>query len=414
MENSMILYGRTDGYRNIFNLINERDFNVSVKSIVSAAEKYSLHGNIYKAYIALMIINDENAFSLACEKREMPTGGIYNIALNDIKILKQLFDFDFSKSCNNDILKILENYECCADAKDTSDSEIGKMACTLSENLQKAKDEKDFISTIARFYKDFGAGTFGLNKAFVIKESGNDFSLVPVTKFSNVTLDDLWGYETQKKQLCDNTTDFVEGRSANNCLLYGAAGTGKSTSIKAILNEYWSQGLRIIDVNKYQFRYLSAVIDSLKDRNYRFIVYIDDLSFEDFEIEYKYLKSVIEGGIQPKPSNVLIYATSNRRHLIKETWSDRNDTQAEIHHSDTVAEKLSLAERFGVAISFMKPIQKEYQQIVLHLAKRANIDMPEDELLDRARVWELRHGGMSGRIARQFIDSLSSHQKDED
>ncbi len=408
----MILYGKLDGYKNIFNLTSSADFNQSVKNIVTAAEKYSLNGNIYKAYIALMIMNDENAFSLACEKRDMPTSGVYSIALNDIKILKQLFDYDFAE---NEILKILANYESYAPKKDTADYQIGQMACELSEKLQKAKDEKEFIKTVASFYKDCGTGAFGLNKAFVIKENGSDFSLVPVTKFSDVTLDDLWGYETQKKQLCDNTTDFVEGRAANNCLLYGAAGTGKSTSIKAILNAYWSQGLRIIDVNKYQFRYLSAVIDSLKDRNYRFIIYIDDLSFEDFEIEYKFLKSVIEGGIQPKPSNVLIYATSNRRHLIKETWSDRNDTQAEIHHSDTVAEKLSLAERFGVAISFMKPIQKEYQQIVLHLAKRANIDIPEDELLDKARVWELRHGGMSGRIARQFIDSLSSHcKKDEE
>lgn len=411
MKNSMILFGKYDGYKSISDLIDGVDVNNALCEIVSLAEKHSLSGNIYKAYIAYLIMNDENAFSLACEKRDMPKSGVYSVALKDISCLKKLFDYKLPE--NDSPLSVLEDYACCKGEEGSADYEIGKMAMMLSKNLQKAENNKEFICAIASFYKDFGVGVFGLNKAFVIKENGDDFTLSPVTKFSNITLDDLWGYETQKKQLCDNTTDFVEGRSANNCLLYGAAGTGKSSSVKAILNQYWSRGLRIIDVNKYQFRYLSRVIDSLKDRNYRFIVYIDDLSFEDFEIEYKFLKSVIEGGIQPKPENVLIYATSNRRHLIKETWSDRNDTQADIHHSDTVQEKLSLAERFGVAISFMKPIQKEYQQIVLHLAKRAGIDMPEDELFDRARVWELRHGGMSGRIARQFIDSLSSFSKED-
>lgn len=410
MTNTMILYGKQDGYRNIFNIVNTTDVNPSIGEIVSVAEKYSLSGNIFKAYLAFLIINDENAFSLSCEKRSLSESGVYHVAMNDIRILRELFNFDFSTS-DNQVFKILKEYAACNNKKDTADYAIGRMALGLCADLDKADNDEEFLSTIAKFYEDFGTGSFGINKAFVIKETPDGFNLVPVTKFSDITLDDLWGYETQKKQLCDNTIDFVEGRSANNCLLYGAAGTGKSSSVKAILNEYWSKGLRIIDVNKYQFKYLSAVIDSLKDRNYRFIVYIDDLSFEDFEIEYKFLKSVIEGGIQPKPENVLIYATSNRRHLIKETWSDRNDTQADIHHSDTVQEKLSLAERFGVAISFMKPIQKEYQQIVLHLAARAKIDMPENELLDRARVWELRHGGMSGRIARQFIDSLSAYRK---
>lgn len=410
MKNSMILYGKYDGYKSIFDLINEDNLYPAVCKIVSAAEKYSLSGDVFKAYLALLIINDENAFSIACEKRDIPKGSIYSVAMNDIKVLRSLFNAEIK---NDYLAQCIRNYTPNPDKADTENYSIGQMACRLAADLDKAESDEAFIEVIARFYKDYGTGTFGINKAFVIKEKGDSFTLEPVTKFSSITLDDLWGYETQKKQLCDNTEAFVQGNSANNCLLYGAAGTGKSSSVKAILNEYWGQGLRIVDVNKYQFKYLSAVIDSLKDRNYRFIVYIDDLSFEDFEIEYKYLKSVIEGGIQPKPDNVLIYATSNRRHLIKETWSDRNDTQADIHHSDTVQEKLSLAERFGVAISFMKPIQKEYQQIVIHLAKRAKINMPEDELLDKARVWELRHGGMSGRIARQFIDSLSEYKEVE-
>ncbi len=402
MENTMILYGKGKLYKHLFNLIDGKDVAAAIKKISSTAEKFSLSGNVIQGALALEILNDENAFSLSCEKREIPTGSIYKIALNDISVLRKLFFYNYTCGLSG----ILQNYICHPPVEEAAITQIGQIATELTRQLCLTANDEEFIDVIAKFYRDFGLGKFGLNKAFVVKEKGDDFSLLPVTKLSNVTLDDLWGYETQKEQLCRNTTDFVLGKSANNCLLYGAAGTGKSTCVKAVLNKYWSNGLRIVEINKNQFRYLSAVIDSLKDRNYRFIIYIDDLSFEDFEVEYKFLKSVIEGGLAPKPSNVLIYATSNRRHLIKETWSDRNDTQGEIHHSDTVAEKLSLAERFGVAISFMKPVQKEYQQIVLHLAKRAKINIPDDELLDKARVWELRHGGMSGRIARQFIDSL--------
>ena len=158
--------------------------------------------------------------------------------------------------------------------------------------------------------------------------------LSPITHTSDVTLDELIGYELQKKQLVENTEAFVEGRRANNCLLFGDSGTGKSTCIKAILNQYYEKGLRLIEVYKHQFQDLSAIIETIKNRNYKFIIYMDDLSFEEFEIEYKYLKAVIEGGMEVRPDNVLIYATSNRRHLIRETWSDRSDmSNDELHLS---------------------------------------------------------------------------------
>jgi len=186
--------------------------------------------------------------------------------------------------------------------------------------------------------------------------------LSPITHTSDVTLDELIGYELQKKQLVENTEAFVEGRRANNCLLFGDSGTGKSTCIKAILNQYYEKGLRLIEVYKHQFQDLSAIIETIKNRNYKFIIYMDDLSFEEFEIEYKYLKAVIEGGMEVRPDNVLIYATSNRRHLIRETWSDRSDmSNDELHRSDTMQEKLSLVARFGVSINFSKPSQKRFR-----------------------------------------------------
>ena len=237
------------------------------------------------------------------------------------------------------------------------------------------------------------------------KEDG--VRIVPITKIAHVHLDDLVGYEIPKKKLITNTEAFIEGKKANNCLLFGDAGTGKSSSIKAILNQYYDRGLRMIEVYKHQFQDLNDIIAQIKNRNYKFIIYMDDLSFEEFEIEYKYLKAVIEGGLERRPENVLIYATSNRRHLIRETFRDKADRDEELHTNDTVQEKLSLVARFGVTIYFGKPAKKEFQEIVRQLAKRNEIDMPEDELLGEANKWELSHGGLSGRTAQQFIDYLS-------
>ena len=198
--------------------------------------------------------------------------------------------------------------------------------------------------------------------------------------------------------------------------MYGDSGTGKSTSVKAVLNEYYDQGLRMIEIYKHQFKELSTIISQIKNRNYRFIIYIDDLSFEDHEIEYKFLKAVIEGGVETRPENVLIYATSNRRHLIKETWNDRNDMEfsGDIHRSDTMEEKLSLSSRFGVTINFATPDRQEYHNIVKALAKCEGLDMEEEKLCYLADRWELRHGGVSGRTARQFIDYLASTRNSEE
>ncbi len=261
---------------------------------------------------------------------------------------------------------------------------------------------------MTNFYKQYGVGMFGLNKAFRIKhEEGGELEFIPINNTDRVVLDDLVGYDIQKKKLIDNTDAFVNGRKANNALLFGDSGTGKSTSIKAIINEYYEQGLRMIEIYKHQFKDLSAVISHIKNRNYKFIIYMDDLSFEEFEIEYKYLKAVIEGGLETKPDNVLIYATSNRRHLIKETWNDRSDYNVELHQSDTMQEKLSLVNRFGVTINFSRPSKKEFNNIVIELARRyPEITLSDEELALKANAWEMSHGGVSGRTAQQFINYL--------
>ncbi len=193
-------------------------------------------------------------------------------------------------------------------------------------------------------------------------------------------------------------------------LLYGDSGTGKSSSVKALANEYYDAGLRMIEIYKHQFRELAPVISRIKNRNYRFIILIDDLSFEENEVEYKFLKAVIEGGVETRPDNILIYATSNRRHLIRETWGDRRDMEHkdDVHRSDTVEEKLSLSARFGVLINYSVPGREEFYTIVEALAKRqGNINLSREELRAEANKWELRHGGVSGRTAQQFVNYLA-------
>ena len=286
---------------------------------------------------------------------------------------------------------------------------VSEKVRALSEILNAAEDVDTFFEAVTSFYKDYGVGMFGLNKAFRIRSDRGQLEFLPIKNLDKVVLDDLTGYEIQKRKLIENTEAFVEGKRANNVLLFGDAGTGKSTSIKAILNQYYSRGLRMIEVYKHEFKDLSRIISEIKNRNYRFIIYMDDLSFEEFEIEYKYLKAVIEGGLETKPENVLIYATSNRRHLIRETWSDRSDmSQDELHRSDTMQEKLSLVARFGVTIGYYKPSQQEYFNIVTSLAKKyPEITMSDDELRLEANKWELNHGGISGRTAQQFINHIA-------
>jgi len=224
----------------------------------------------------------------------------------------------------------------------------------------------------------------------------------------------LIGYQVQKDKLVANTEAFLEKKPANNVLLYGDGGTGKSTSVRAIANRYAGEGLRMIQVYRHQMQHLNQIISQIKNRNYRFILYMDDLSFEDFETEYKYLKAVIEGGLAQRPENVLIYATSNRRHLIKETWKDRADLvqDGDMHQSDSKEEKLSLAERFGIQIYYGKPSIDEFHKIVEALADKENLKTDKETLHKEATKWEIRHGGVSGRSARQFIDYIKGTEDD--
>ena len=377
--------------------------------LLEMAAVYGFSGNLWHCYLTDLLVNNENSYSVPCELRGETEGSINRLVQHDIEIFKELFDYDFTEMM--DVLKAPEfgvvlDYQGGVSASRIYSTRIRNRICRLAEKFAVTENAWEMKALLAEFYREYGVGKFGLHKAFRVTHTDEGARIEPIRNISHVQLSDLIGYEIPKKKLTDNTDAFVEGRKANNCLLFGDAGTGKSTSIKAIANEYYDKGLRIIEIYKHQFQDLNDVIAQVKNRNYKFIIYMDDLSFEEFETEYKYLKALIEGGLEKRPNNVLIYATSNRRHLIRENYSDKEEIRQDMHAGDTVQEQLSLVYRFGVTIYFGGPDKKQFQEIVRGLAARYGIMMEEEELFAEASKWELSHGGLSGRTAQQFIDYL--------
>ena len=401
------------------NAVLIRKVYTQIKRLLTVATDFGFDKNLWHNYLAYFLITNENPFSITCEKIGANDGSVNHFARNDFSAIKNLFEYDFSeieKSLGIDCFTQISNYRAIEKKELMYNKNVSEKVQALSSRMEQARDVEGFFTAVTEFYRDYGVGMFGLNKAFRIQDrTDSKLVFLPINNMDKVMLSDLVGYEIQKKKLVDNTRAFVEGKKANNVLLFGDSGTGKSTSIKAIVNEFYDQGLRMIEIYKHQFKDLSNVIAAVKNRNYKFIIYMDDLSFEEFEIEYKFLKAVIEGGVETKPDNILIYATSNRRHLIRETWSDRNDVQQDegMHRSDTMQEKLSLVNRFGVTINYSKPSQKEYFDIVIHLAAKSGIKMSEDELKAEANKWDLSHGGISGRTAQQFIYYLQGKEDNE-
>lgn len=419
-ENSILeslaeIFSRADSGMTERNIL-VKEVYTQIYRLLEIATKYGFDNNLWHSYISYLLATNENPFSMICETVGAGNGTVNEIVKQDMQHFFQLYHYDFQpieRALGIDCFQTITNYKSMAKAENTYNKSVSEKVKELDHLLSEAKDGGEMFDIVTGFYKKYGVGKFGLNKAFrVIHKEEGPVLLSPITHTSDVTLDHLIGYEIQKQQLIDNTEAFVHGRKANNCLLFGDSGTGKSTCIKAILNRYYDEGLRLIEIYKHQFKDLSAVIEQVKNRNYRFIIYMDDLSFEEFEIEYKYLKAVIEGGLEVRPDNVLIYATSNRRHLIRETWSDRSDmSQDELHRSDTVQEKLSLVARFGVSINFSKPQKKQFEEIVLGLAHaNEKITMSDEELLGQANAWSLRNGGYSGRVAEQFITYIEGKE----
>ena len=390
-----------------------RRINAQIKRLLDLSTICGFDGNLWHCYLTWLLMTNENSFSRTCERVGASEGSVNLFAKSDFSVFRRLFDYDFSP-IEQDLgivcFSVIRNYRAIPKRERTYNRDVSRQVQTLCRALEETADAEGMFRLVTEYYRRYGYGVFAMNRAFRIRhETDTRVSFLPISNIDGVVLDDLLGYDIQKQALRANTEAFLSGKRANNVLLYGDAGTGKSTSVKALINEYYDRGLRIIEIYKHQFRDLSSVLAQIKNRNYRFIIFIDDLSFEENEVEYKFLKAVIEGGVETRPDNVLIYATSNRRNLIRETWNDRQDMEhhGDIHRSDTVEEKMSLSARFGVSINFNTPTQREYHQIVLALAERQGITMDRQELLAKANTWQIRHRSFSGRTARQFIDHLS-------
>lgn len=387
-----------------------------IHRLLDIATVYGFNKNLWHNYLTYLLVSVETPFAITCEKEGACEGSVNILVLNDFAVFQKLFAYDFApleKELGITCFDIVTNYQAVSKKETRYNKNISEKVRRLSEALANAQNAAAFYELVTAFYKAYGVGKLGLNKAFRLAQQGSTAELVPIANTEAITFADLVGYERQKQALRENTEAFVAGRPANNVLLFGDSGTGKSSSIKALINEYYDQGLRLIEIYKHQFQALSEIIAQIKSRNYRFIIYMDDLSFEEFETEYKYLKAIIEGGLEVRPDNILIYATSNRRHLINETWKDRNDVTNEegIYKSDTMQEKLSLVNRFGCTIYYGQPDQKEYFAIVSELARREGLEIPEEELHLEAKRFELHHGGISGRTARQFINYMQGIKK---
>ena len=390
-----------------------RRIYAQVKRLLDLATVCGFDENLWQCYLTWLLMTNENSFTRTCERMGAREGSVNHFAKQDFAVFRRLMTFDFSpieQALKIDCFSTLCSYRAIPKQERMYNRDISQQVRALRVKLAAAADENEMFDLMTDYYRRYGYGVFAMNRAFRISREEGKLDFLPISNIDRVMLDDLVGTEFQKQELRRNTEAFLDGKRANNVLLYGDAGTGKSTSVKALINEYYDRGLRMIELYKHQFHDLSALLGYIKNRNYRFIIFIDDLSFEENEVEYKFLKAVIEGGVETRPDNVLIYATSNRRHLIRETWKDKSDMEhhGDIHRSDTMEEKLSLASRFGVSINFNAPTKKEFDKIVLTLAERHGIKMEEEQLLRLANTWEVRHGGFSGRVAQQFIHYLET------
>ncbi|HZJ83432.1 MAG TPA: ATP-binding protein, partial [Clostridia bacterium] len=336
----------------------------------------------WKEWVLHASLHLENNFTLLAEKQGANLSEIMVKALNhDLHCIEKIAHTPWEDikhllnrmTGDNDFLDVFSN-----------EDDKGWEDCISSRGL------KDWTGdSLVRHYTTKGSGIFSLYNAFY----WNGESLEGIQNTDPITLDQLIGYDSKKQILMDNTQKLINGHPANNVLLYGDKGTGKSSMVKALIHKYGTQGLRIIELSKIHMGDYHKILKYTEDRKFKFILYIDDLSFEEHEVEYKHVKALLEGGLKVRPSNLSVYATSNRRHLIKEMVSDRE----EISSTDSMQEKQSLADRFGITLTFLSPTQKGYLQIVKYMAEEREIYIEEQELYERALKWEKLYNGRSGR-----------------
>lgn len=380
-----------------------------------------------KEYIIEKLLLDENPYSRTAEKESFLTldknllqavsqdfyllQRIANLSSSDIKayLLNTFCHSDFEKHA----VKNLPSWDFVQDSSFISKEK--EHLNPLKTLFYESSQWSGYIQDLSDFLYQYGCGLFSIYNAFLWEGSGEEGKFLPVAQPDSIRLSDMIGYDTQRAEVIINTLHFLEGLPTNNILLYGDRGTGKSSTVKALLNEYHSKGLRIVEVSKDQLVDFQKISRRLRGLKQKFIIFVDDLAFEDSEENYTALKAVLEGGLECKASNVVIYATSNRRHLIKEKFSDRVGLQSgnmedEVRSGDTIQEKLSLSDRFGITVMFPSPDKYKYLEIAEGIALNRGLKFDREFLHREALKWELWYNGRSPRTARQFIDWLEANQ----
>ena len=341
---------------------------------------YEANGGNLSAYVKALCDNSSNVYVKILGKGEDVPDHIYFALLSELETLQDVADLTKQKLC------ALLSY-------------TGFLPDFTGSKLQ-LKDH--YLHRTKRIDK-YGYGIYARNHMFYADAQDR---IVPVRNPDRIELSHLVDYQRERQIIVDNTRALLAGKPAANILLTGDAGTGKSSTVKAVANALWQEGLRLIEVRKDQLRAIPKILDELSENPLKFVLFIDDLSFLKDDDNFNALKAVLEGSVTAKSSNVVIYATSNRRHIIKEKFSDRESD--DVHRNDTMQELLSLSERFGIHVSFSKPNKQTYLHIVHRIAQEHSLDIPEAELDALAERFALERGGRSARLARQFIDGLLS------
>jgi protein of hypothetical function DUF815 len=359
--------------------------------LVRAAETEGLSGNLLPQYLLHIFTHNANLVSETMERTGLPPGNSLRQAFyHDIEVLYPLLTLPTSNVLG---AELLDHYEPTQNIYDKTED-------FLIPWIEAAQSSRDYAEALLTFYARYGYGDLASYVVFHWDDVAG--RIRGVEHFERTQMKNLIGYQRQKEQLIQNTRAFVQGKPANHVLLVGARGTGKSSAVKALVTEYEDNGLRLVQVMKEQLRKLPEIMDTL--RNYagrKFILFLDDISFEDSDAEFKAVKSAIEGGVSSCPPNVRLYATSNRRHLVRETWRDRE--QDELYRDDSINETISLSDRFGLVIHYHTPDQDEYLAIIDHMLAQKGVHLSPEELRIAGLRWEMTHSGRSGRTAQQFV-----------
>jgi predicted AAA+ superfamily ATPase len=377
-----------------------------------AASTRPLVGDAWQDYLLTRLLADSNAFSRKASRAALAEIGLglCELARLDLTLIRQLFLLNGAAlaavASAHGLAQALPYLQWNAFAPLQREG-LDDAVTMCKRGLAEMADWSAALDLLATHYRQHGVGIFAHYRAFRWVRDQAGGSLAGIAQPDPIRLEELIGDERQRALLVQNTEQFLAGYPANNVLLFGDRGTGKSSTIKALLNRYADRGLRLVEVHKDVLEDFHRIVQILRDQPHRFIVFVDDLSFEPHESDYKSLKAILEGSVEAQPTNVVIYATSNRSHLIREQWSDRDGlAEGELHPRETIQELLSLSDRFGIRLTFTAPTQAQYLAIVSALASQRRLDIKPQELRARAIEWAQQRNGFSGRTARQFVDFL--------